>query len=47
MLKKNQGIYVKGDDWASFITQDKNLFTGQNPASSAAVAQAMMKYKKA
>jgi len=47
MLKENQGIYVKGDDWSSFITQDKNLFTGQNPASSKAVAQAMMKYKKA
>lgn len=46
MLIENKGIYVKGDDWGSFIVQDKNLFTGQNPASSAAVAEAMMQYKK-
>ncbi|EDQ02522.1 ThiJ/PfpI family protein [Shewanella benthica KT99] len=42
MLQQLGGTYVKGDDWASFIITDGNLITGQNPASSDAVAHAMM-----
>ena len=32
MLKANGGVYLKGDDWASFVTSDGKLVTGQNPA---------------
>ncbi|NMH67170.1 type 1 glutamine amidotransferase domain-containing protein [Shewanella sp. SHSM-M6] len=42
MLQERGGNYLKGDDWGPFIAQDGNLITGQNPASSAAVAEAMM-----
>ena len=42
MLKTNGGVYEKGDDWASFVISDGKLVTGQNPASSAAAAQAML-----
>ncbi|QYA24676.1 type 1 glutamine amidotransferase domain-containing protein [Gramella sp. MT6] len=39
MLKKNGGIYSKGDDWAEYVLVDGNLITGQNPASSELVAE--------
>ena len=42
MLQANGASYVKGDDWASFVVASGNLITGQNPASSVAVAQAML-----
>ncbi|KPN90343.1 type 1 glutamine amidotransferase domain-containing protein [Pseudomonas nunensis] len=35
--------YEKGSDWASFIVEDGLLVTGQNPASSEAVAKALLK----
>ncbi len=38
MLKQNGGMYSKGADWGSYIAIDKNLVTGQNPASSEAAA---------
>jgi len=41
-LKTLGANYQKGDDWTSYIEVDGNLITGQNPASSAAVAQAML-----
>lgn len=41
-LTANGGLYNKGDDWTSYIEIDGNLITGQNPASSAAVANAML-----
>lgn len=41
-LKENGGLYHKGDDWVSYIEIDGNLITGQNPASSEAVANAML-----
>lgn len=41
-LQKNGGIYSKGADWQSFSVQDGNLITGQNPASSEAVAKAVL-----
>ncbi len=43
MLKSNQGVYRKGADWASYIEVDGNLVTGQNPASSKAVADQILK----
>lgn len=41
-LIENGGLYNKGDDWVSYIETDGNLITGQNPASSEAVAVAML-----
>ncbi|MDF7800041.1 type 1 glutamine amidotransferase domain-containing protein [Pontiellaceae bacterium B1224] len=46
MLAARGGIYSKGDDWASFIQTDEALITGQNPGSSAATAEALLKYLK-
>lgn len=37
------GLYQKGDDWSSFVCVDGLLITGQNPASSAVVAEALIK----
>jgi putative intracellular protease/amidase len=42
MLKANGGQYEKGADWASFVLQDGKLVTGQNPASSAPAAKALL-----
>ena len=42
-LQKCGGIYSKGADWQSFFVHDGNLITGQNPASSEAVAHAVLK----
>jgi len=41
-LQKNGGNYSKGADWQSFSVHDGNLITGQNPASSEAVAKALL-----
>ena len=35
--------YQKGADWMPFVVEDGNLITGQNPASSEAVAVALLK----
>ncbi|MEP3563256.1 MAG: type 1 glutamine amidotransferase domain-containing protein [Marinobacter sp.] len=43
MLKDNGGQYSKGDDWQSYVVSDGLLVTGQNPASSAAAAEALLK----
>ncbi|WP_460614589.1 type 1 glutamine amidotransferase domain-containing protein [Hymenobacter seoulensis] len=43
MLKQNGGNYSKGADWAPYVTQDGNLITGQNPASSEPAAEALLK----
>lgn len=42
MLVANGGTFVRGDDWASFVTTDGKLVTGQNPASSEAAAKALL-----
>ncbi|RKR13116.1 putative intracellular protease/amidase [Maribacter vaceletii] len=42
MLSKNGGIYSKKQDWAAYAIQDKNLITGQNPASSGLVAEKLL-----
>ena len=42
MLKLNGGIFSKGEYWQSHVVVDGNLVTGQNPASSAAAAEALL-----
>jgi putative intracellular protease/amidase len=42
-LKRLGGLYEKADDWASFVVTDGRLVTGQNPASSRAGAEALLK----
>ena len=42
-LKKLGAYYSKGTDWGSYTQQDGLLITGQNPASSEAVATLLLK----
>jgi putative intracellular protease/amidase len=42
-LKKAGGHYSKGPDWGVYVQTDGLLITGQNPASSAAAAKALLK----
>jgi putative intracellular protease/amidase len=42
MLKSNGGRYTKGPDWAPHVAVDGLLITGQNPASSEPVAEALL-----
>ncbi|WP_321953762.1 type 1 glutamine amidotransferase domain-containing protein [Paraburkholderia bannensis] len=42
MLKANGGNYSKGADWAPHVATDGLLITGQNPASSEPVAEALL-----
>lgn len=41
-LKSKGGIYSKKEDWASYMVKDGLLITGQNPASSKAVADQLL-----
>lgn len=41
-LKKLGGIYSSGPDWGIYVKTDGLLITGQNPASSEAVAKALL-----
>ena len=43
MLKQNDGVYSKAADWHSHVVTDGLLITGQNPASSAEAARALLK----
>ncbi|MFI2810322.1 MULTISPECIES: type 1 glutamine amidotransferase domain-containing protein [Microbulbifer] len=43
MLKEKGANYSRGSDWESFIVKDGHLVTGQNPASSEAAAEALLK----
>ncbi|MGZ2368162.1 type 1 glutamine amidotransferase domain-containing protein [Ancylomarina sp. YFZ004] len=43
MLKENGGLYSRGKTWEAYAVQDGNLITGQNPASSALVAEILLK----
>jgi putative intracellular protease/amidase len=45
-LKKAGGHYSKGPDWGVYVQTDGLLITGQNPSSSAAAAQALLKLLK-
>ena len=42
-LRESGGLYSKGPDWAPYVQVDGMLVTGQNPASSGPVAQALLK----
>lgn len=46
-LKANGGKYSKAADWADYAVADGNLITGQNPASSASTARALLKQLEA
>lgn len=41
-LTKQGGLYSQGADWSPYVVEDGLLITGQNPASSAAVANAVL-----
>lgn len=41
-LKRNGGNYSKTDDWQPYVVADGLLITGQNPASSAPAAKALL-----
>jgi putative intracellular protease/amidase len=41
-LKRVGGVYEKAADWESFAIVDTGVVTGQNPASSAAAARALL-----
>ena len=43
MLSENGGNYSKAADWQPFVITDGLLITGQNPASSAPAARALLK----
>ena len=42
MLREKGGVFTHAEDFSVNLVVDKNLITGQNPASSAAVAQAIL-----
>ncbi len=42
-LKRLGGLFEKAPNWQSFVITDGRLVTGQNPASSTAGAQALLK----
>ena len=41
-LRKSGAIYEKGPNWGAFIVKDGNLLTGQNPGSTASLADAVI-----
>ncbi|CAG8865757.1 Protein/nucleic acid deglycase HchA [Pseudomonas fluorescens] len=43
MLQAKGAQYSKAADWQSYVVEDGHLITGQNPASSEAVARALLK----
>ena len=45
-LKAKGANYSKADDWQEYAVTDGNLITGQNPASSALVAKAVLEMIK-
>ncbi|WP_295239810.1 type 1 glutamine amidotransferase domain-containing protein [uncultured Brevundimonas sp.] len=46
VLTANGGDYSKGPDWSSYVLTDGRLVTGQNPGSSHAAAEALLKLLK-
>lgn len=42
-LKRLGGLFEKAPNWQSFVIADGHLITGQNPTSSTAVAQTLLK----
>jgi putative intracellular protease/amidase len=45
-LKQAGGLFERTDDWGAFAIADGHLVTGQNPASSVAAAQELLKLLK-
>jgi putative intracellular protease/amidase len=43
-LTRQGAVFCKADDWSDHCVVDGNLISGQNPASSASVAQAVLDY---
>ena len=41
-LKRNGGNFSKAGDWEPYVVKDGLLITGQNPASSAPAAKALL-----
>lgn len=41
-LRKSGARYEKGPNWGAYVVRDGNLLTGQNPASSAPLAEAVL-----
>lgn len=41
-LRKTGARYEKGPNWGAFIVRDGNLLSGQNPASSKPLADAVV-----
>lgn len=41
-LRKSGARYEKGPNWGAYVVRDGNLMTGQNPASSAPLAEAVL-----
>jgi putative intracellular protease/amidase len=41
-LRKQGARYEKGPNWGAFIVKDRNLISGQNPASTAPLAAAVL-----
>lgn len=42
-LRKSGAVYEKGPNWGAYVVTDGNLLSGQNPASSEPLAQAVLK----
>lgn len=42
-IKEQGAKYQRGKDWASFVVEDGNIITGQNPASSAKAAEKLLR----
>lgn len=41
-LRKSGAVYEKGPNWGAYVVEDGNLLTGQNPASTAPLADAVI-----
>ena len=41
-LIKQGAKYLKGEDWSEFVVEDNGIISGQNPASSSAVAKRLV-----
>jgi putative intracellular protease/amidase len=41
-LRRSGARYEKGANWAAFVVQDGNLISGQNPASTAPLVDAVL-----
>jgi putative intracellular protease/amidase len=41
-LRKSGGRFEQGPNWGAYVVEDGNLLTGQNPASSARLADAII-----